>query len=116
MARHINELKNALEFARFQSPDIRDAVSNCIKNIAADMEEVEYEDSIGTITAFRELSACIADFENPNKPQLVAESTGDEDVDRDVPVDDVVDIPDEIEHAIERSISNDIDDDDIDRD
>jgi hypothetical protein len=115
MVRHINELKVALEFARFTSPDIRDAVSNCIKHIAADMEEVEYEDSIATGTAFKELAACISDFENKDADgsTAVAAPNGDEhEVDRETPS-DTYDVDEEIEHVIARpSASGDSDEDD----
>lgn len=115
MIRHINELKTALEFARFASPDIRDAVSTCIKHIAADMEEVEYEDSVATAQAFKALAGCIAEFENPNGEVTAASDNSDEDeheVDRETPVE--FDIDDEIEHVIKKpSTSDESDDDDI---
>lgn len=112
MVRHINELKVALEFARFASPDIRDAVSTCIKHIAADMEEVEYEDSTATVAAFKALSGCIAEYENQDAVTAAPVENGDDvhEVDRDTPVE--FDIDDEIDHVIQRPSSGESDEDD----
>lgn len=112
MARNIMKLRTALEFAKFHSPDIRDAVVNCIKQIDKDMEEVEYTDSIDCTQAFRELDDCITDFENKDSKNVeVVVANGEEDsheVDREAPL--VFDMNDEVDRVTRPNTDNDDDD------
>lgn len=109
MPQIVDQLRSALEFASFRSPDIRDAVTSCIKELAKDMSHVEFEPDIRTIQVFKELGAVISEFEN--QFIVVVAPGADHEVDRDGPVDFI--ISEEIEHVISKPKIVSTDDDDI---
>lgn len=107
-AQMINRFRSALEFATFRSPEIRDAVSNAIKELAADMEEVEFTLAIPTIQAFKQIDAAISDFENPNAAPV--EIAPAEEIDRETPTE--FDVGVEVDEVLRRPSVKDIEDTD----
>jgi len=104
----IIQLKNALEFARFADPNIRESMVDAINELAADMKEVEFEEAVATRKAFERLGAAISNYENREVTSL--DSTPEEDID-DTPTELITTSDDvEIEHKAE---TVEIDEDDI---
>lgn len=64
----ITRLKNALEFARFPDPNIREALVDAINELALDMDELEFEEAANTRAVFAKLDAALSEFENRETP------------------------------------------------
>lgn len=113
----VAQLRNALEFARFSSPEIRDATADCIKILSADLDEVEYDCAVNVTIAFKTLNDAITNFENSDAdtstPVITRE---DKEIDKHEEKELVFDISDEVDRVLSApSKSNtDIDDEDID--
>lgn len=76
----ITRLKAALEFTRFADPNIREALVDAINELAADMDEVEFEEAVPTRAAFSRLGAAITEYEN-KEPIKQVNTELDEDID-----------------------------------
>ena len=62
-------IKVALEYAQFQDFRVRDTISDLVKNLEADMDEVGFDPSPKTKKCVEEFETLITDIETARKPK-----------------------------------------------
>jgi hypothetical protein len=62
-------IKVALEYAQFQDYRVRDTITDLVRNLEADMDEVGFEASPKTKKCIEEFETLITDIETARKPK-----------------------------------------------
>lgn len=99
MAVDVKLLKAALEEAKFEDVELREKIYECINELDADLDDVEYKPTVKVETVFDELEKILEDMEEQEE---VEEEEGDPTVE------------DEQEEESEEDEDDDEDDDDDD--